>query len=155
MTASLTFQHILTQIQDSNLNFQLQVSPSAAVISLKKSFVKDKSGVPLPRMRHLSDTSSKIEALEAELSSMHNEYDRLVAKNKEASKIIDTLEKCLNERDQRIKLLEASTLTAKAAAMKLNDVVIENKRNYVEEKKLIIKKYEDEIKSWKKELGDC
>ena len=74
MAASLTFQHILTQIQDSNLNFQLQVSPFAAVISLKKSFVKDKSGVPLPRMRHLSDTSSKIEALEVELSSMHNEY---------------------------------------------------------------------------------
>jgi hypothetical protein len=44
MAASRTFDSILEKIQRSNLNFQLQISPFSAVISLKKSLVKDKSG---------------------------------------------------------------------------------------------------------------
>ena len=48
MAASRIFDNILEQIQSSNLNFHLQVSPFSAVISLKKSLVKDKSGNLLP-----------------------------------------------------------------------------------------------------------
>ena len=44
MAASEMFDIILSQIQRSSLNFRLQVSPYSAVISLKKSLVKDKFG---------------------------------------------------------------------------------------------------------------
>ena len=49
--ASNTFDFILEQIKNSSLNFQLQLSPFSAYISLKKSLVKDKNGVPqLPKL---------------------------------------------------------------------------------------------------------
>ena len=38
------FDEILSSIKNSKLNFQLQLSPFTAYISLKKSFVRDKSG---------------------------------------------------------------------------------------------------------------
>ena len=44
MLASETFHHVLEQIPNSSLNFHLQVSPFSSIISLKKSFIKDKSG---------------------------------------------------------------------------------------------------------------
>jgi hypothetical protein len=47
MVASQTFDSIIKQILTSNLNFQLQVSPFSANISLKKTPIKDKSGVPI------------------------------------------------------------------------------------------------------------
>ena len=48
MAAHKTFDSILRQIQFSNLNFRIQLSPFAANISLKKTPVKDMSGTPLP-----------------------------------------------------------------------------------------------------------
>ena len=44
MIAYKQFDHILKQVQNSGLNFQLQVSPFGALISLKRSLVKDKRG---------------------------------------------------------------------------------------------------------------
>ena len=45
MLASTTFYKILDLIKSSNLNFQLSLSPFSAQISLKKSLVKDRSGM--------------------------------------------------------------------------------------------------------------
>ena len=47
MAASQTFESLIDQVKNSNLNFHLQQSPFSAVISIKKSYIKDKSGVPL------------------------------------------------------------------------------------------------------------
>ena len=44
MLATTVFNNILEGIQKSNLNYQLQLTPFSALVSLKKSFVKDKSG---------------------------------------------------------------------------------------------------------------
>ena len=44
MLASQYFDRIISQIQTSSLNFQLQLSPFGAFISLKKTFVKNKKG---------------------------------------------------------------------------------------------------------------
>ena len=44
MIASNAFDRILNEIQASNLNFQLQVSPFSAHISLRKSLIKDRNG---------------------------------------------------------------------------------------------------------------
>ena len=47
MLASEAFHKILNMIQSSNLNFQLQVSPFSAQISLRKTLVKDKTGASI------------------------------------------------------------------------------------------------------------
>ena len=44
MEASDTFENLLEHIQNSNLNYKLERSPFSAIISLKKSVVRDKSG---------------------------------------------------------------------------------------------------------------
>ena len=44
MLASKTFDNIVNLIQNSCLNFQIQLSPFAATISLKKSLIKDRTG---------------------------------------------------------------------------------------------------------------
>jgi len=46
MLATKAFEKIIDDIRGSKLNFQLQMSPFAAHISLKKSLIKDKSGMP-------------------------------------------------------------------------------------------------------------
>ena len=43
MLATEAFDQILETIRTSCLNFQMQISPFSAVISLKKSLIKDKS----------------------------------------------------------------------------------------------------------------
>ena len=69
MLASNAFANIINQIQTSNLNYQLQLSPFSAYISLKKSLIKEKSGAPrlppAPETTVLKDPSleSKIAAL--------------------------------------------------------------------------------------------
>ena len=42
--AAIKFENILNQIRSSSLNFQMSVTPFTAVIHLKKSITKDKSG---------------------------------------------------------------------------------------------------------------
>jgi seryl-tRNA synthetase len=44
MEDSDSFENILEQVKNSNLNFKLELSPFSAVICLKKSLVKDKFG---------------------------------------------------------------------------------------------------------------
>ena len=83
MIAEHTFDSILQQIKNSNLNFQLQLSPFSANISLKKSPIKDQAGVPIPSQGFLPGaySASVVAALtarnlslEAELRSLRNDY---------------------------------------------------------------------------------
>ena len=46
MAINATFESILNEIQLSNLNFSIQMTPFAAYIVLKKSTIKDLNGVP-------------------------------------------------------------------------------------------------------------
>ena len=45
MAANTTFNSILNEIQLSNLNFKIQMTPFAAIITLKKTALKDKNGL--------------------------------------------------------------------------------------------------------------
>ena len=47
MDALAIFDKLVQQIQNSHLNFRLELSPFSANISLKKSFIRNKSGIPL------------------------------------------------------------------------------------------------------------
>ena len=80
MAAHKTFDSILCQIQFSNLNFWIQLSPFAANIYLKKTPVKDLSGAPLP---------VKFDTFSFDVSAF--EFTTLSAKNKELENELSTL----------------------------------------------------------------
>ena len=78
MLAAQAFDNILNGIQRSNLNFQLQVSPFSAQISLKKSLIKDRSGsfiLPSPPLQVAASSSSSL------ISPVNNDLANLVARN--------------------------------------------------------------------------
>ena len=75
MVAKRTFENILNHIQSSNLNFQLQISPFRANISLKKSLVRDKTGAPLSVSHTCTYKAGDIAAVSAvnlKLENLHS-----------------------------------------------------------------------------------
>ena len=118
MLATQYFESILYQIQNSALNFQIQLSPFGAGISLKKSFTKDKKGtvvipsLPLPFQR-ISSKSNDVEILtrknlelEDKLFSLKNEFAAAVDDCAAAQAAVEvcTIEK--NKLENEIKLLK-------------------------------------------------
>ena len=89
MVASRTFDSILNQIQISNLNFHLQVSPFSANISLKRSPVKDKSGSPIcyPPTTPSSLPNASDEALIESLNSKIIKLERALDSSKLKMKV--------------------------------------------------------------------
>ena len=60
MFAANKFDQILDIVKNSHLNFQLQLSPYSAVISLKKTVIKDKSSAPvLPSTSYTTQPSAR------------------------------------------------------------------------------------------------
>ena len=100
MYANQTFNSILTQVQNSYLNFHLQISPFAAVISLKKTLVKDHDGVPLLPMKredtsiNKRDKSNDIErdylALEEKFNDLEIEYTKACSKIEDLEMQVNT-----------------------------------------------------------------
>ena len=92
MMASRIFNDILNNIQSSKLNFCLQLSPYSANISLKKTFLTDRSGnVLLPDYACTAEPSSddNIEALvsknlklEEENNALRKDLENLVEKER-------------------------------------------------------------------------
>merc|ERR1712106_1196651 len=84
MLAERTFANILHQIQASNLNFHLQISPFSALISLKKTLVKDKSGALIlpPASPVKNDELAALTAqnliLERDITTLNNKYQHAV-----------------------------------------------------------------------------
>ena len=74
MATSNAFYNILQLVQNSSLNYQLQISPFSAIISLKKSPIKDKFGnpvVPHVNSKRASETIINVGLLK-ELKVMRN-----------------------------------------------------------------------------------
>ena len=185
MLAKQRFDHILEQVQTSCLNFHLQVSPFSAVISIKKSLVKDKSGqfFILPQARestiHKNEVikeNAKLENDVANLTKLYNDSvndceraynvinSLLEAKSKEEVKSeseikllteISYLKTVLEDRDKEIVNLKVSNEAAREASKKLNNKVGEIRTKYNEEKAEVLRKHKIEVKSWKKVLGEA
>ena len=107
MLASLAFENIIDKIRNSNLNFQLQMSPYSAQISLKKSLVTEKTGVPrYPATTCYAASNPSLESerknmqLESKLNNIKVEYDRVVDERDEAFARI----KCLETEIERISI---------------------------------------------------
>ena len=145
MAASEMFDIIISQILRSSLNFRLQVSPYSAVISLKKSLVKDQFETPILKSSfknesgvypcsESSEAKFKIQTLEAELYSLKQTYGKVQSKLADSYETIDSLEKNIVDRDKTIKDLEISNKISKAAAEKLNARLVEQVNKYEKEK---------------------
>ena len=98
MLTTKSFDYILEQIQTSSLNYQIQISPFSALISLKKSLIKDKSGRPcLPThlgksSEHVKALVEKNEELEKKLSILTKEHSEVIHNSAEAYKTVKTLQ---------------------------------------------------------------
>ena len=110
MLATKSFDDILEQVRASSLNFQIQISPFSAIISLKKSLTKDKSGNPIAPKKLVNLSSHQIEALavknlelERKLSTLQNDHTVLFNECTEAYETINKLEKSLDQ-NSKIKL---------------------------------------------------
>ena len=181
MLANENFDAILDQVKNSCLNFQIQVSPFSALISLKKSFVKDKSGnLLLPSNRHVTskdtgeliDKNSKLEHDIMVLTKKHNEVvgdlektlqearvkqDKVAEQNEREQQLkaeIETMKNTLKNRDSEIRNLKAAIKKSNDVSEKLNKKLHENRANYEHEKDQILKEHARVLKSLKKDVLD-
>ena len=114
MMASRIFNDVLNTVQSSNLNFCLQISPFAANISLKKSFLKDKSGNVLVPDQAYTTTSydeniaavvSKNLILEKENSTLRKDLENSVNEYQEVFKQLKSLKVMEKELLEEIRVL--------------------------------------------------
>ena len=124
MLARIAFDKILEQIQTWNLNFQLRLSPFSASISLKKSFIRDKSGYfllpstgPMPANSENDELVEKKEHLNQKVDEMQNliesksktthTLEEKIANNVEAS-----AHKSLKEKNEEVNTMKISLKNA-------------------------------------------
>ena len=119
MAAATAFHNIVQQIQSSNLNFMMQLSPFAANISLKKTPLKDHSGIPFPLQKKVDPTPS---------AHAMNEFEVLAAKNRHLENELFTLK---NDYASAIDECESAREMVKNLQSKIevkSDPSLENKR---------------------------
>ena len=151
MIACKKFNEILNQIQHSGLNFQLQLSPFGAFISLKKSLVKDKKGnsiIPPSSSSSIISGSfnddedmaalkSKILLLENKLEKLQNDY----ACGKDDSTAANIVIEAITKKNESMVDLENE--------MKVSDRKIEKNEKHTEVEKQ--KNYESKREDGKKD----
>ena len=134
MLANTTFDSVISHIRSSCLNFSMQLTPFSAVISLRKSFMMDKSGsVVLPFTRE------NIVKVEVENNKRENIED-LQSKVIECEKIISGLKTELEQ--------------ARDTTVRLNEELCYTKRKFENEKNLILKDHLSDMMTWKKDMCD-
>ena len=152
MVATNSFNNILHVIQSSCLNYHIEVSPFSAVISLKKSVAKDKSGVPLIDNYNTSDRSS---AIEEELVILRKKHGQILNKLEEAKSTISALQDAVKDRENAFNELVAQHETLRKSTNTLGMVMNENRVNFEEEKLSIYKDHMKEVKVWEKDLENA
>ena len=139
MLAAKTFDHVLKQIQESSLNFQMTLSPFSAMISLKKSFVTDTTGAPLlpPQVSAEADMKNLVAKLEMENKRLQHMYDELVSRYETAISSINSLENAVQDREDSLVKLECVNKSAKESALKLNKILNDTKVKFEHEKEFL------------------
>ena len=160
MLASETFDGILKRIQTSRLNFSIQLTPFSAVISMRKSFVTDRSGsVFLPTTYdHTHDQKANDVVnlqLERNLNDLEKKHVKAVGECTIAHETIKKLQQELQDREDTIKDLQISLAKSRESAFKLNQALSETITKYAEEKRVIFKEHKFEVKQWRKDLGEA
>ena len=96
MIANQTFNDIVNKVQNSHLNYQLQLSPFSAVISLKKSLVKNRFGqIVIPKTTCDASESKLLyeekNMLEKDMLSLQEKYESMINNHEIACLIIKML----------------------------------------------------------------
>ena len=157
MVASRTFDSILEQILSSNLNFQLQISPFSANISLKKTPIKDLSGSPvLPPPKSIKPSSdatastatdlaayaAKTIKLEKDLSALRRDYEdavedsaaahlRLKSMESQPTVKVEALYKELSENNDLVDSLRLEISNLKSESI-VKESIIEDQKEEIE-----------------------
>ena len=111
MLATSTFNEILEKIKTSNLNFHIQLSPFSAMISLKKTLVRDRSGNGMPPPFYSSATLDKdVLIYNSKNQMLQNEIESLKCLNQQLANDLDDANKKLEcmEIDQENKFNDMS-----------------------------------------------
>ena len=168
MAASTTFASIVNEIQLSNLNFTIKMTPFAAYITLKKTVQKDINGVhasPAPPLLFLLHKSQE------DLHSLQVENSKLKAAAEssahEAAVLISSLEESnhaveeLNDENiilkEKIAKAEKEAFTKHAANANYEHKIREDKKKHFEELNILqsqIKTLTKENKTIVKEVHD-
>ena len=123
MFATETFYHLLEQVQKSGLNFHLQVSPFSAVISVKKSFITDKSGkliMPAPRNENVKGIIDRNEKLEMDVKTLTKLHEDALKDCENAYETIKSLEKKQNELMEKVE--ETKIIKEKDSEAEINNL---------------------------------
>ena len=95
MAANPTFYSILHQVQTSNLNFKIEMTPFAASIILKKTVFKDKNGIaaiPSPPINLLlQQAEHQIFNLQNYIATLKETVEKLESNADESNKVIHDL----------------------------------------------------------------
>ena len=138
MLATKSFDMIIEQIQTSCLNYQIQISPFSALISIKKTLIKDQSGKPrLPTIfnkaasEHIEALVVKNRELERKLTSITNEHAKMIHECDEAYKTIEKLQNFNQEikfeatSSEHLKGIETELVVLKEALKNRDDEILE------------------------------
>ena len=130
---------IIQHLPSSNINFQLQLSPFSASISLKKSFIRDKTGnLLLPQYPPAHHVDHEVGH---HISLLVSENDNL----KEQIKELLTSKKSFQE---TIKILEQKVAKAEASALKS----FQKRNSDVDVLKTSLRNANNDLESYKKDL---
>ena len=113
MIAEKTFSNIIQQVQSSNLNFQLKLSPFSAMISLKKTLVKDKLGNIIKPVdtKILGSAANHHEIVKTECVNAVDDCEAIKAENKDiAQNLHSRIKKLLNEKQDLKAIVETKIL---------------------------------------------
>ena len=164
MIAEQKFYNIVSEIQASCLNYNMQLSPFSASISLKKSLIRDRLGnvicskypansKPLLANISLEKLLSENQNQTQELNCLKVEHEKLVSEFTEANDTIIKLKLALKERDNLIQDLQLSNNIATESVNKLNTLIKKNGLQFEKEKRKILEEHKIEVRSWKNDLG--
>ena len=162
MVAKRTFDDLLAQIQASNLNFHLQLSPFSASISLKKSFIKDKFGNTLLPSHASAPSDAAYQLLKQEHSLLLDDNDQLRQETQEFQTTHEALKETINILEQKVAHVEASALKAfeernidiNSLKKSVKTAILENEWKGLQAKNKLIKEKDKEIYKLEQML-DC
>ena len=148
MALNSTYGAILNQIQLSNLNFSINMTPFAAYITLKKSVQKDLHGVPstpsppvlyILQQEHCAlqaendELKVTSEILKNKLDDVENQNVGLLKEVESKNTIVDVLEANNKTLNRKVDVLENELSRCGAAKAATESRIKESKKKHVEE----------------------
>ena len=143
MVAKRTFENIIEHIQTSNLNFQLNLSPFSASISLRKSLIRDKFGnILFPAI------SSGFATSNVSTQDLEHQHSLLLDQIATLEEEVNGLKLSRQSSQDTVQILEQKISHSEASAYKC----FEERKNEVAALKKSVKSAELENDNLKKDL---